>query len=113
MSTRIITTTARLDDGAEMARFLAPIPNGDRLAGVLADRNPISTRAYQDEAQTAHFVESDGKVVMCFTVTEITIDQAEMVEAAWEAISAPDEKAFLQTVENTLGNLLPPAEDIG
>jgi|SRR5271166_684210 len=113
MSTRIITTTARLDDRAEMARFLAPIPNAERLAGILADRKPISTRAYEDEAQTARFVESDGNIVLCFTVTEITIDQAEMIEAAWEGICALDEKAFLQTVEKTIGNLVPPAPDTG
>ena len=42
----IATTTARLDDEAEMAKSLSPIPNGDRLAEVLKDRKPVSTRAY-------------------------------------------------------------------
>lgn len=109
MTTRIMTTTARLDDGAAMARFLAPIPDADRLAEVLADRKAISTRAYQDEAQIARFVECDGSQVMCFTVTGITIDQAEMIEAAWEGISALDEDAFRATVEKALGIRLAPA----
>ncbi len=110
MSTRIITTWASLDDDAETARFLAPIPNADRLAAVLADRKPISTRAYEDEARIARFVESDGNIVMCFAVTEITIDQAEMIEAAWEGICALDEKTFQKTVEQALAVLLPPAQ---
>lgn len=110
MTTRIMTTTARLDDGAAMAGFLAPIPNADRLAEVLAGRKPISTRAYEDEAQIARFVECDGSKVMCFTVTGITIDQAEMIEAAWEGACALDEDAFRAAVEKALAVRLSPAQ---
>lgn len=102
MTTRIVTTTAHLDDAAEMAKFLSPIPNGDQLAKVLDGRKPTSSRAYEDEALTARFVESDGNVVMCFTVSDITIDQAEMIEAEWEGICALDEAAFRKTVERAL-----------
>jgi hypothetical protein len=102
MATAIVTTTARLDDDAEMAKFLSPIPNGEQLANVLYERKPVSTRAYEDETRTARFVESDGNVVMCFTVSDITIDQAEMIEAAWEVICVLDEAAFQNTVERVL-----------
>ena len=110
MTTRIMATTARLDDGAAMVRFLAPIPNADRLAEVLADRKPISTRAYEDEAQIARFVECDGSNVMCFTVSGITIDQAEMIEAAWEGVCGLDEDAFRAAVEKALAIRLTPAQ---
>ncbi len=102
MLTAIVTTTARLDDEAEMAKFLSPIPNGEQLAEVLKGTKPVSTRAYEDEAWTARFVESDGKIVMCFTVSNITIDQAEMIEAAWEGIGMLDETEFRKTVEQVL-----------
>ena len=102
MATTIVATTAHLDDDAEMATFLSPIPNGEQLATVLNDRKPVSTRAYEDETRTARFVESDGNIVMCFTVSDITIDQAEMIEAAWEEICALDETAFRETVERVL-----------
>lgn len=102
MATAILTTTARLDDEAGMRRFLSPIPYGDQLAKVLEERKPVSTRAYEDEARTGRFVESDGKTVMCFTVTDITIDQAEMIEAKWEGICALDETAFRKVVEQVL-----------
>jgi hypothetical protein len=75
MSRRISTTSARLDDGSAMAQFLSPIPDSDPLATLLSKGEPLSTRAYDDEAQIARFVESDGNVVMCYTVTDITIDQ--------------------------------------
>jgi hypothetical protein len=102
MDNKIVTTTARLDVEAEMAIFLSPIPNGDQLARVLEGRKPVSTRAYEDETQTARFVESDGNSVMCFTVTAVTIDQAEMIEAEWEVICALDESAFQKAVEQAL-----------
>jgi hypothetical protein len=102
MTTAIVTTTARLDDDAEMAKFLSPIPNGEQLANVLNERKPVSTRAYEEETRTARFVESDGNVVMCFTVSDITIDQAEMIESAWEVICVLDEAAFQKTVERVL-----------
>lgn len=102
MCAEIITTTARLDDEAEMRKFLSRVPNGERLANVLEDRKPVSTRAYEDETRTGRFVESDGNIVMCFTVTDITIDQAEMIEAEWEGICALDESAFQKAVEQAL-----------
>jgi len=98
----IVTTTAHLDDQVEMANFLSPIPNGEQLAKVLAERTPVSTRAYEDETLTARFVESDGKIVMCFKVPDITIDQAEMITAEWEGICTLNETAFKETVERAL-----------
>jgi hypothetical protein len=102
MNSAIVTTKARLDDAAEMANFLLPIPNAEQLAIVLEVRKPVSTRAYEDETMTARFVESDGNVVMCFTISGITIDQAEMIEVEWEAICALDEAAFRKTAERIL-----------
>ncbi len=102
MQTAIVTTAARLDDETGMACFLAPIPNGDRLARLLERGKPVSTRAYEDETRTARFVESDGSVVMCFAVAEVTIDQAELIEVEWERICALDETQFRQAVERAL-----------
>ncbi len=103
MQTGIVTTTARLDDQAQMTEFLSPIPNGDGLAKVLERGKPVSTRAYEDETQTARFVESNGSIVMCFTVAGITIDQAEMIEVEWERVCALDESLFQAAVERALG----------
>lgn len=98
----VIVTTARLDVDADMAKFLSPIPNGGELAKVLEIGQPVSTRAYDDATQTARFVESDGGTVMCFMVTDITIDQAEMITAEWERMSASHETAFQKAVERAL-----------
>jgi hypothetical protein len=103
MDDKVSTASARLDDNAAMAAFLSPIPNGEELAKVLAGRHAVSTRAYDDEAQTARFVESDGNIAMCFTVVDITIDQAEMIETEWESIGMWGDEAFRSAVAKVLG----------
>jgi hypothetical protein len=110
MSTRIVFATARLDDADAMARFLSDIPNRDDLARVLQERKPVSSRAYDDDRWTARFVASDGRVVKCFAVTEITIDQAEMIAAACIDISALDETEFRQAVLESLGPTIDPVD---
>ena len=94
--------TALLADPAAMAKFLAPIPNSDGLAKVLAVGKPISSRAYDDDAWTARFVSSDGATVKCFTVTNITIDQAELIAAAGPDFSAWQEPEFRDMVLEVL-----------
>jgi hypothetical protein len=109
MSTTISCATARLDDAAAMARFLSTIPNSEALAKVLRNGGAVSSRAYDDETWTARFVASDGQVVTCFAVTDITIDQAEMIAAACIAIPALDEIGFREAVAQSLGPTFDPA----
>ena len=103
MSTRILLTSARLDDAAAMDRFLLEIPNREDLAKVLQEGKPVASRAYDDDTWTARFVASDGRLVKCFAVTDITIDQAEMIAAACIDISAWDETLFRESVAQSLG----------
>jgi hypothetical protein len=110
MSTRISFAMARLDDAAAMTRFLFAIPNGEELAKVLRAGEAVSSRAYDDETWTARFVASDGRVVKCFAVTDITIDQAEMIAAACVGIPAWDEAGFREAVTQSLGPTFDPAE---
>ena len=93
-----------------MAQFLAPIPNGDQLADVLATSGAVSTRAYDDDTRTARFVSSDGVVVMCFTVTDITIDQAEMIATECDALLNWSDDTFQKAVARALGaDFAPPS----
>jgi len=86
-----------------MAQFLFGIPNGEELGKVLQNREAVSSRAYDDETWTARFVDSDGQVARCFAVTDITIDQAEMIAAACIDIPALDETQFRELVAQSLG----------
>src|ERR1700722_14480464 len=104
MDKKISVASARLDDAAAMTEFLSPIPNGEQLAKVFENGKPISTRTYEDEMQTARLVVSEGKIATCFTVSDITIDQAEMIAATSEEMHAWDERAFREAVEQALGD---------
>ena len=94
--------TALLADAAAMARFLSPIPNGDRLAEILGNGKPISSRAYDDDTWTARFVASDGVSVKCFTVSDVTIDQAEIIAAVSLDFSSWQEADFCDMVRRVL-----------
>ena len=94
--------TAQLADPAAMAKFLSSIPNGDQLAKVLGAGKPVSSRAYDDDAWTARFVSSDGLTVKCFTVTNVTIDQSEMIAAVCADFSAWQEPEFRDMVAEVL-----------
>jgi len=108
MGTKIMLSTAHLDDAVSMAPFLAPIPNGEQLAKVLGAGGPIASRAYDDDTWTGRFVDSDGTVVKCFTVTDITIDQAEMIAAACPDIRGLDLEQFRLAVAQALGPTFDP-----
>jgi hypothetical protein len=103
MAGDIAASSARLDDSRAMAGFLAPIPDSAELAALLDGRQPVNTRAYDDDNQTARFVVSDGDIATCFTVADITIDQAELITLECEKTDAWDEAAFRQAAARALG----------
>ena len=93
-----------------MEKFLLDVPSSDDLARLLLAGKPVTSRAYDDETGTARFVVSDGRSVKCFAVTDITIDQAEMIAAACIDSSDWDEAAFRETVVQSLGPTLDAAD---
>jgi hypothetical protein len=86
MDRKIIESHAKIDDGAQMRVFLAPIPNADSLQALLMERQVVSTRTYDDDAMIARFVRSNGTTVACYTVQDVTIDEAEMIAAQCELL---------------------------
>lgn len=82
---------------------MSGIPNGADLGRLLREHRVLSSRAYDDAAWTARFVASDGERVKCFLVSDITIDQAEMIAAAGIDLLPLDEAAFREMVMRVLG----------
>ena len=99
----MLVSTARIDEPQAMAAFLASIPDNEELAALLGTKEALNTRAYEDESQTARFVISDGTSVTCFTVTDITIDQAEMITIECEKSDAWSDTAFREAAVRALG----------
>lgn len=98
----IIATNASLEDAAQMAQFLAPVPNADSLEALLLERKVVSTRTYDDEEMIARFVRSDGKMVACYTVKDVTIDEGEMIAAQCELLDVWNFESFSRAVHMAL-----------
>jgi hypothetical protein len=101
-------THARLDDAAQMAAFLAPIPNSVQLGLLLQEKKIVSTRAYEDEAMVARFVRCNGEIVACYTVREVTIDESEMIAAQCELLHDWNIETFSGAVHLALDPDMPP-----
>jgi hypothetical protein len=99
----VLVSTARIDEPQAIAAFLASIPDSAELAELLSGEGPLNTRAYDDQNQTARFVISDGITVTCFAVTDITIDQAEMITIECEKSDAWSDTAFREAAARALG----------
>jgi hypothetical protein len=100
---KILVSTASLEDPKAMASFLASIPDSAELAALLRSEQPLNTRAYDDEQQTARFVISDGITATCSAVFDITIDQAEMITIECERSDAWSGSAFRDAAARALG----------
>ena len=101
--TQLHVATVHLADRPALAQFLSTVPNSEGLAQLLLTETPQNTRAFDDDAQLARFVISDGAVVTCFTVENITIDQAELITLACEEADTWDEASFRQSVARVVG----------
>lgn len=99
---RITESQAKLDDTAQMAAFLASIPDADDLAALLMQRRVVSTRTFDDDAMIARFVRSNGATVTCYTVEAVTIDEAEMIAAQCELLDAWNVESFSHAVHVAL-----------
>jgi hypothetical protein len=99
---KITESHARFDDAAQMAIFLASIPDADDLAALLMERRVVSTRTFDDDAMIARFVRSNGTTVACYTVEAVTIDEAEMIAAQSELLEDWDVESFARAVHLAL-----------
>lgn len=99
---RITESHAHFDDAAQMAAFLASIPDADDLAALLMERRVVSTRTFDDDALIARFVRSNGTTVACYTVEAVTIDEAEMIAAQCELLDDWNVESFSNAVHVAL-----------
>jgi hypothetical protein len=111
MTITISSDAAPLADSSALAQFILAIPNGDQLGKLLEIGKLLSTRGYDDDVDTARFVESDGETVHCFTVTGITIDQAEMIAVECVGMHLGID-GFREAVERALGDSFAPEIEI-
>lgn len=103
MNTKIHVAMARLDDSTAMDALVAPIPNGEQLRQSLLTRTSGRRHGYHEETRTARYVVPDGELVLCLTVTDLTLQQAATIAAECDAITEWEYPAFQAIVERVLG----------
>lgn len=99
---KITESLANFEDAAQMAVFLAAIPDADDLAALLLERKVVSTRTFDDDAMIARYVRSNGTTVACYTVEAVTIDEAEMIAAQCELLHDWNAASFSNAVHVAL-----------
>ena len=99
---KITESHAKFADAAQMEIFLASIPDADGLAALLMERRVVSTRTFDDDAMIARFVRSNGITVACYTVSAVTIDEAEMIAARCELLDDWNVGSFSNAVHVAL-----------
>jgi hypothetical protein len=102
MDHKIFASQASLSDAAQMAAFLAGMPNAADLEKLLMKMKVVSTRDYEDDDMTALFVRSNGTTVACYRVEGVTIDESEMIAAQCELLDDWNVENFSRAVHVAL-----------
>jgi hypothetical protein len=100
---KILTARARLHNAEQMKALLAPIKHGDELATDLSDGEQGSVEIFDRETKTFRYIVSDGRIVVCYTVTGLTLVQAATIAAVCDGISVFNFQSFARAVEVALG----------
>jgi hypothetical protein len=103
MTTKIIDAVARLDDVTALNALLAPIRDGATLKRKLRPGYRGHKYFYDRHSHTAHYLLTNGDVVSCYSVTELSLGEAKAIAARCEGISEWCMTAFRAAVERALG----------
>jgi hypothetical protein len=107
MLNKILLEQARLADKSAMARFLASISRGAELGQFLAaEPEQLLLHRYDEQTRVYYFVVSDGTTVRCFSVVNLSFDEAativETIVDECESIDAWNFTNFQKAVERAL-----------
>ncbi len=103
---RILVAAARLNDKAAMRVLLAPIKNSRGLHELLRNaRTSFRAQSYEQEARLARYVTFDPvtRDVTCYTVTDLSIQEAANIAVECDAIRMWNQAAFEAAVDRALG----------
>lgn len=101
--TRILDAMARLDDAAAVNALLAPMRDSKSLKRKLRPGFRGHKYSYDRRTRTAHYLLTDGEIVACYSITDVSLDQASMIAVRCEEITVWSTAAFRAAVERALG----------
>jgi hypothetical protein len=103
MTTKIFDATARLDDVNALNTLLAPMRDGANLKKKLRPGYRGHKYFYDQQSHTARYLLTNGDVVACYSVTEVSLGEAKAIAARCEGIHEWCMTAFRTAVEQALG----------
>jgi hypothetical protein len=99
---KILSATARLNDAAAIKELLTPMRDREALKRKLRPGFRGHKYAYDGWARTARYLLTDGKIVACYSVTDVSLEQATTIAAACDEISEWSTRTFQAAVERVL-----------
>jgi hypothetical protein len=103
MTTKIFDAMARLDDATALNALLAPMRDGATLRKKLRPGFRGHKYFYDRHTHTARYLLTNGDVVACYSVTDVSLGEAKAIAARCEGIDEWSMTAFQAAVERALG----------
>lgn len=98
-TSKIFKSLARLDDEAALTEMLRPIRERELVKASLLKQESGRRQGYDKATRTARYIVSDGKVALCFTVTNVSLDQSAQIAAECDSITKWGLSTFRAAVE--------------
>jgi hypothetical protein len=99
---RILSVLARLNDAAAVNELLAPMRDREALKRKLRPGFRGHKYAYDLHTRTARYLLTNGEVVACYSVTDVSLEQATMIAAACDDLIEWSMRTFQATVARAL-----------
>jgi hypothetical protein len=90
MQGSISMAAANLTDISALEKLLAPIPNNQPLREALKPGFAGSADIYHAETRTVRYLRADGKLAVCFILTDVSQQEAQAVGKELEKIKLAD-----------------------
>src|ERR1700684_1463392 len=100
---RLLSALARLGDAAALDELLAPMRDRAALKRKLRVGFRGHKYTYDVQTRVARCLLTNGEIVACYSVTEVSLEEAKMIAAACEHLSEWSMSTFQAAVARALG----------
>jgi hypothetical protein len=100
---KILLAKARLDDAAAVKSLSLPIREYGNLTQMLSERRSGFSYAYEEASRVGRFIASNGVIVMSFSVTGVTRQEAASIAQECERIAVWDMYEIRKATDRALG----------
>jgi len=99
---RILSALARLNDTVAMSELLAPMRDQAALKRKLRPGFCGHQYTYDLNTRTARYLLTNGEIVACYSVTEVSLEEAKMIALACENLGEWSMTTFQSAVVRAL-----------